>query len=91
MKPLTVRRAVPVIFQYRGFDAAGGLLCYGSSETEYCRLIDTYSSGEFLPALAAPPKLPGARHQAKFPCWLQPITVPRFNLEKVELSHSQGC
>jgi hypothetical protein len=39
---------------------------------------------------AAPPKLPGARHQAQFPCWLQPITVPRFNLEKVELSHSQG-
>jgi hypothetical protein len=34
---------------------------------------------------AAPPKLPGARHQARFPCWLQPITVPRFNLEKVEL------
>jgi hypothetical protein len=26
MKPLTVRHAVPVIFQYRQLDAAGGLL-----------------------------------------------------------------
>ena len=34
---------------------------------------------------AAPPKLPGARHQAKFPCWFQPINVPKLNLEKVEL------
>jgi hypothetical protein len=51
MKRLTVRHAVPVIFQYRQLDAAGGLLSYGSNEAEYCRLIGTYSRGEFLPAL----------------------------------------
>jgi putative ABC transport system substrate-binding protein len=41
MKPLTVRHAVPAIFEYRQFDAAGGLLSYGSSKTEYCRLVGT--------------------------------------------------
>jgi len=36
------------------------------------------------------PETPRGAPQARFPCWLQPITVPRFNLEKVELSHPQG-
>jgi len=35
------------------------------------------------------PETPRARHQAKFPCRLQPISVPRFNLEKVELSSTR--
>jgi hypothetical protein len=65
MKPLTIRHAVPVIFQYRQLDAAGGLLSYGSSETEYCRLIGTYTgripagARPHRPALAAGPRLRG--------------------------------
>jgi putative tryptophan/tyrosine transport system substrate-binding protein len=39
---LTLRHAVPTIFQYRAFAAAGGLLSYGSSETEYYRLVGVY-------------------------------------------------
>lgn len=66
MKRLTVRHAAPVIFQYRQLDAAGGLLSYGSNETEYCRLIVTYSRGRIpagarahRPALAAGPRRRG--------------------------------
>jgi putative ABC transport system substrate-binding protein len=40
---LTVHHAVPAIFQYRHFAAAGGLLSYGSSETEYFRLVGIYA------------------------------------------------
>ena len=39
---LTVRHAMPAIFQYRPFVAAGGLMSYGSNETEYYRLIGNY-------------------------------------------------
>jgi putative tryptophan/tyrosine transport system substrate-binding protein len=34
---------VPAIFQYRQFAAAGGLLSYGSSETEYYRPVGIYA------------------------------------------------
>jgi ABC-type uncharacterized transport system substrate-binding protein len=40
---LAVRHAVPTIFQYRPFAAAGGLLSYGSSETDYYRLVGLYA------------------------------------------------
>jgi putative ABC transport system substrate-binding protein len=40
---LTVRLPVPAIFQSRAFAAAGGLISYGSSETEYYRLLGTYT------------------------------------------------
>jgi len=40
---LTLRHAVPTVFQYRPFAAAGGLLSYGSSETEYYRLVGIYA------------------------------------------------
>jgi len=40
---LTVRHAVPAIFQYRPFVTAGGLISYGSSETEYYRLVGSYA------------------------------------------------
>jgi putative tryptophan/tyrosine transport system substrate-binding protein len=40
---LTVRHAVPAIFQYRPFAAAGGLVSYGSDETEYYRLVGVYA------------------------------------------------
>jgi putative ABC transport system substrate-binding protein len=40
---LTVRHAVPAIFQYRPFAAAGGLLSYGTNETEYYRPIGVYA------------------------------------------------
>jgi putative tryptophan/tyrosine transport system substrate-binding protein len=40
---LTVRHALPAIYQFRQFAAAGGLMSYGSSETEYYRLIGTYA------------------------------------------------
>jgi putative ABC transport system substrate-binding protein len=40
---LSLRHAVPAIFQYREFAAAGGLISYGSDETEYYRLIGIYA------------------------------------------------
>jgi ABC-type uncharacterized transport system substrate-binding protein len=39
---LTVRHAVPAIYQYRQFVAAGGLLSYGSDEREYYRRVGIY-------------------------------------------------
>jgi putative ABC transport system substrate-binding protein len=40
---LTVRYAIPTIFQYRPFAAAGGLLSYGSDEAEYFHLVGNYA------------------------------------------------
>jgi putative ABC transport system substrate-binding protein len=40
---LTLRYAVPTIFQYREFAAAGGLVSYGSSNTEFYRLVGAYA------------------------------------------------
>ncbi len=40
---LTVRHAVPAVFQFRPFVAAGGLMSYGTSETDYYRLIGIYA------------------------------------------------
>jgi putative ABC transport system substrate-binding protein len=40
---LSLRHAVPAIYQYRPFAAAGGLMSYGSDETEYYRLVGIYS------------------------------------------------
>ena len=40
---LTVRHEVPAIYEFRRFVAAGGLMSYGSSETEYYRLVGTYT------------------------------------------------
>jgi len=39
---LTVRHAIPAIYHYRPFAAAGGLMSYGSSETDYYRLVGIY-------------------------------------------------
>ena len=39
---LTVRHAMPAVYEFRRFAAAGGLMSYGSSETEYYRLVGTY-------------------------------------------------
>jgi putative ABC transport system substrate-binding protein len=39
---LSARHAMPTVFQYREFAAAGGLMSYGSDETEYYRLVGTY-------------------------------------------------
>jgi putative ABC transport system substrate-binding protein len=36
---LSLRHAVPTMYQYRPFVAAGGLVSYGSDETEYYRLF----------------------------------------------------
>jgi putative ABC transport system substrate-binding protein len=41
---LTVSHALPAIYEFRRFVAAGGLLSYGSSETEYYRLIGAYAA-----------------------------------------------
>jgi putative tryptophan/tyrosine transport system substrate-binding protein len=38
---LTVRHALPAAYEFREFVAAGGLMSYGSSETEYYRLVGT--------------------------------------------------
>jgi putative ABC transport system substrate-binding protein len=34
---------VPAIFQFRSAAAAGGLMSYGTSETDYYRLMGTYA------------------------------------------------
>jgi ABC-type uncharacterized transport system substrate-binding protein len=39
---LSARHAMPTVFQYREFAAAGGLMSYGSDETEYYRLVGNY-------------------------------------------------
>jgi putative ABC transport system substrate-binding protein len=39
---LSARHAMPTVFQYREFAAAGGLMSYGSDETEYYRLVGLY-------------------------------------------------
>jgi putative tryptophan/tyrosine transport system substrate-binding protein len=40
---LSLRQAMPAIFDHRPFVAAGGLISYGSNETEYYRLLGTYT------------------------------------------------
>jgi putative ABC transport system substrate-binding protein len=40
---LTVRHAVPAIFQYREFAATGGLMSYGGSLTDLWRLSGVYA------------------------------------------------
>jgi putative ABC transport system substrate-binding protein len=40
---LSLRRAVPTIFSYRPFVAAGGLISYGANEAESYRLVGTYT------------------------------------------------
>jgi putative ABC transport system substrate-binding protein len=40
---LALKHAVPTIYQYRTFCAAGGLLSYGSEETEFYRLVGAYT------------------------------------------------
>ena len=39
---LTIRHALPAIYEFRRFAAAGGLMSYGTNETEYYRLVGTY-------------------------------------------------
>jgi putative ABC transport system substrate-binding protein len=39
---LTLRHAMPAVFQYHRFAAAGGLMSYGSSEADYYRLVGMY-------------------------------------------------
>jgi putative tryptophan/tyrosine transport system substrate-binding protein len=40
---LAIRHALPAIYEFRRFVAGGGLMSYGSSETEYYQLIGTYT------------------------------------------------
>jgi putative ABC transport system substrate-binding protein len=40
---LTVRHALPAVYQFRRFVAAGGLMSYGSDEVEYFRLVGIYA------------------------------------------------
>jgi putative ABC transport system substrate-binding protein len=40
---LTVRHAIPAIYQYRAFAAAGGLVSFGGSLSESYRLVGTYA------------------------------------------------
>jgi putative ABC transport system substrate-binding protein len=39
---LSLRHKMPTIYEYRPFVAAGGLMSYGSDETEYYHLVGTY-------------------------------------------------
>jgi putative ABC transport system substrate-binding protein len=40
---LALRNAMPAVYQYRPFAAAGGLVSYGTDETEYYRLVGQYA------------------------------------------------
>jgi len=40
---LALRHAMPAIYQYHPFVRAGGLISYGSSETDYYRLVGVYT------------------------------------------------
>src|SRR3984893_2908904 len=53
---LTVRHALPAIYEYRRFPVAGGLMSYGSDVTETYRLAGTYT-GRILKG-ASPGDLP---------------------------------
>ena len=53
---LTVRHAVPAIFQYREFAAAGGLMSYGGNFTDAYRVVGVYT-GRILKG-AKPADLP---------------------------------
>jgi putative tryptophan/tyrosine transport system substrate-binding protein len=44
---LTIRHAVPAIYQLRAFAAAGGLVSYGGSLTDAYRLVGVYT-GQIL-------------------------------------------
>jgi putative tryptophan/tyrosine transport system substrate-binding protein len=50
---LTVRYAIPAIFQYRAFAAAGGLMSYGGSYTDSYRLSGIYT-GRILKVRSQP-------------------------------------
>jgi putative tryptophan/tyrosine transport system substrate-binding protein len=41
---LTLRHAIPAIFPYRGFAAAGGLISYGTNITDVFRQVGVYTS-----------------------------------------------
>jgi putative ABC transport system substrate-binding protein len=56
---LSLRHAVPAIFTYRKFAAAGGLMSYGADETETYRLVGIYT-GKLLKG-ANPGDLPVQR------------------------------
>jgi putative ABC transport system substrate-binding protein len=56
---LSLRHAVPAIFTYRKFAAAGGLMSYGADETETYRLVGIYT-GKILKG-ANPGDLPVQR------------------------------
>ena len=43
MATLALRYKVPAIYQYRPFAAAGGMMSYGSDETEYYHLVGVYA------------------------------------------------
>jgi putative tryptophan/tyrosine transport system substrate-binding protein len=53
---LALRHALPTIFQYREFAAAGGLMSYGGNATDGFRLVGVYS-GNILKG-AKPSDLP---------------------------------
>jgi putative ABC transport system substrate-binding protein len=40
---LTIRHAIPAIFQYRAFAAAGGLMSYGPNDADGFRLVGVYA------------------------------------------------
>ena len=56
---LSLRHAVPTIFNYRKFTAAGGLMSYGPNEAETYRLVGIYT-GKILKG-ANPGDLPVQR------------------------------
>jgi putative ABC transport system substrate-binding protein len=75
---LALQYAVPSVFQYRDFAAAGGLMSYGGSFTESYRLAGTYA-GRILKG-ARPAELPVQRY-AKLELIINLKTAKALDLE----------
>src|SRR5258708_16018347 len=57
---LSLHHAVPAIYQYRPFVAAGGVIGYRTDQTEYTHLAATYTPK--IPNTEEPAPLPAAPH-----------------------------
>jgi len=75
---LALERAIPAMFQYREFAAAGGLISYAASRTESYRVVGLYA-GRILKG-EKPADLPVQR-ASKFELFINPQTAKALGLE----------
>ena len=74
---LTVRHAVPAIYQFREFAAAGGLISYGINLVDAYRLVGTYA-GQILKG-SKPSELP-VQQPTKFELFINLKTAKALGL-----------